>query len=96
MQHACKTCGDVKPEAAFSSRQLKRAKTNEGGSCTECINAEITSAEHREVRALCGFDAARMAMPPPPGASPQGTSSRRYIDLTPDSPKFAPLPFPKV
>ena len=57
---------------------------------------EITSAEHREVRALCGFDAARMAMPPPPGASPQGTSSRRYIDLTPDSPKFAPLPFPKV
>ena len=38
MQHACKTCGDVKPEAAFSSRQLKRAKTNDGGSCTACIN----------------------------------------------------------
>ena len=30
---------NVDPEAAFSSRQLKRAKTNDGGSCTACINA---------------------------------------------------------
>ena len=53
MELPCKTCGDVKPEAAFSSRQLKRAKTNDGGSCTACINAGDSGRRANPSRPHC-------------------------------------------